>query len=264
MRLSGNQPNAVVRGNSVTLACRPSVSRVSRSQTDAAWPSMRAFVSASNDPPGSACSSHSTTRPPPADAARAAARPAGPGTYHQHVAMRIVVQIAIRIGCGRRPPQTRSSTNSGLVDMSPECARPHEGLVVKACGNQWRDRVIDRADVEGQRGEAVLTACPHALMQFNLGRPKIRRDATGASIDRHQCVGFLRSSGQNTARPMIFERAADQVHAVRQQCRCERVAKTAGVSSAVEAESERACAIHPATVGSAERTCHCGGDSLGL
>ena len=79
MRLSGNQPNAVVRGSSVTSARRPSV--VQRlAQPDALRPALDACA---RSPPAM------IRRAPPvrrtarrarrrADAARAAARPAGP------------------------------------------------------------------------------------------------------------------------------------------------------------------------------------------
>ena len=49
-----NQPNAVVRGSSVTRGEAASSASVAASQTDASAPSTRALVSASSEPPNSA------------------------------------------------------------------------------------------------------------------------------------------------------------------------------------------------------------------
>ena len=61
IRLSPNQPNAVVRGNNVTFyRCRSVVSD-SLKHSEAGLPSMLP-IPASNDPPNSVCSSQSITR----------------------------------------------------------------------------------------------------------------------------------------------------------------------------------------------------------
>ena len=76
--LCGKEPKAVVRDSHLTFGDCVSVETASASQAEATLPSIAAFVSASSEPPSSACSSHKMTRAPWASAASAAAMPAGP------------------------------------------------------------------------------------------------------------------------------------------------------------------------------------------
>ena len=197
---------------------------------------MRAPVSASNDPPSSDCSSHNTTRAPPADAASSSSQAGRPGTDHQHVAMRIVMQVAIGVGHSGRSSETSGSANRRLVDMSPERTRPHEGLVVETSRKYRGNHVVDRSEIEGQRREAILAECSHSVIQLELRRAQVRCDTPGTSINRHQRIGLLRPSGHDAARPMILERTADQMNAIGQQRRGKRVTLRTNVSFAVEAE----------------------------
>ena len=101
-----------------------------------------------------------------------------------------------------------------LIEMSPEPTRPHEGLVVEPRREQRRYRIADRAKIQRKRRKVVLTMCPQALIQIELCRAKVGRDAAMSPIDRHQCVRFLGACRQNPARPMVLERSANQMHAI--------------------------------------------------
>ena len=56
---------------------------------------------------------------------------------------------------------------------------------------------------------------------------------------RHQRVRLVDAGREHAARAVIFERAAEQRHAIGKQCRGKRVARMAGEFLAVEAETDR-------------------------
>ena len=74
-----------------------------------------------------------------------------------------------------------------------------------------------------------------------LGRPIVRIDATAAAVDREQRIGLLGAVAEDAARPMILERAADEVDAVGEQRRGDRVAGVRLDGLAVEAHARSAC-----------------------
>ncbi len=78
------------------------------------------------------------------------------GADDEHVAMGVALRVAVGIGRGRRPAEARRGADARLVDLVPERARPHEGLVVEAGDEERREEVVDRADVEVERRPAVL------------------------------------------------------------------------------------------------------------
>ena len=77
------------------------------------------------------------------------------------------------------------------------------------------------------------------------------RRAPVAHLD--QRVRLFRTGAEDAARPVIFERAADQPHAIGQQRRGQRVARVPGIAAAVEGEIEAARPIDDAADGKAER-----------
>ena len=109
-----------------------------------------AVVSASSEPPSSACSSHRMTRAPASAATSAAARPGRPGADDQHVAMGEAAGVAVRVGQRRRPAQARGGADRRLVEFLPRPGRPLEGLVVEAGRQQRRQRVVDDAHIEAR------------------------------------------------------------------------------------------------------------------
>ena len=62
--------------------------------------------------------------------------PGWPRADHQHVAMGMALQVAVGVGRGRHSPETGGAPDHRLIDAVPEAARPHEGLVVEAGGEQ--------------------------------------------------------------------------------------------------------------------------------
>ncbi len=84
------------------------------------------------------------------------AQAAGSGTHHQHVAVGEATFVVIRIAEGRRLAETGGGANDALVEH-PRVARPHERLVVKACGQETRKDIVDAAHVEIQRRPTILT-----------------------------------------------------------------------------------------------------------
>ncbi len=64
--------------------------------------------------------------------------------------MRVLMEIPIGVGGVRRSAETGGGTYRWFIHVAPEGTWPHECLVVEACGKQRRQRVGDRAEIEGQ------------------------------------------------------------------------------------------------------------------
>ena len=180
------------------------------------------------------------------DHARAAAaggerrhEPGRAGADHEHVAVRVHVLVAIGIGLARRPPQPRRAPDDAFVDASPPALRPHEGLVVKACREKRREYAVERPKVEPDGWPAVLARGAEALVQLDHRRARVRLGEPPLA-QLHQRIGFLGAGAEDAARAMVLEAASDQVDAVGQQSRSERVAGIAFVADAVVSEGERA------------------------
>ena len=193
-------------------------------QVQPSSPSILAPVSKRSAPPNSACSSQTMTRTPVSAAASAAAMPAAPPPEHQHLAMRIARRIVVGIGLVGRHAEAGRGADVRLVDALPGRLRPHEGLVVEAGRKHRRRDVVDRADVEGERRPAVLRDRVQPVIELLHGGPHVRRLARGVALDRHQRIGLLGAGRQDAARPMVLERAADQMDVVGDQRRGQRVA----------------------------------------
>ena len=164
------------------------------------------------------------------------------GADHQHVAMGVLVQVPVGIGLGWRAAQAGGGADRRFIDPLPERRRPEEGLVVKPSRQQRSGKPGRRAEVEAQRRKAVLAAGVQPVVQFHLRGAEIGRDppahAPAPAIDGDQGVRLLRPGRQNAARAMVFERAPEEVHAVRQQGRRQRVTFESRVVSAVETKAD--------------------------
>ena len=71
-------------------------------------------------------------------------------THNQHIHMGVHMFVGIWVAFGCSLAQTSGTADDGFVDMLPETLRPHEGLVVKAAGNEARYLIVQCADVECQ------------------------------------------------------------------------------------------------------------------
>ena len=175
---------------------------------------------------------------------------------HQHFAMGVTGRIMIRVGPVGRHAEAGGGTDLGLVQRLPRSLRPHEGLVVETGGEERRGEVVDRADVEGQRRPAVLRTRFQPLIQLLHGGAHVRRLAGRVPLDLDERVGLLGAGRQNAARPVILERAADQVDAVGQQRRGQRIALQADIGLVVEGEARRLRLVDAAGIGNTERRGH--------
>src|SRR5271166_1040451 len=137
-----------------------------------------------------------------------------------------------------------------------EDVRTHEHLVVEAGAEQRREAVVDRADVESERRPAVLAQSPKALIKLDLRRAQIGRKSAGSAPEADQRVGLFRAGADYSSRPMVFVRTPDQMDAVGDERRSERVACVALVGDAVECERERARAVDQAEARDAKGLAH--------
>src|ERR1700728_1710336 len=80
----------------------------------------------------------------------------GPAADHQHVTERERFLVAVGIRLARQTPETRGAADQRLVEPLPQARRPHEGLVVEARTDERCEGLIERAEIEAQRGPAVL------------------------------------------------------------------------------------------------------------
>ena len=133
---------------------------------------------------------------------------------HQHVAVRVLMLIAVRIRYGGTTAHSRGVPNKVFVAQPPaRRRRPHERLVVEACRQQPRQYVVDRSDVEAKRRPAVLTGGDEALEQL------LRRSAhigfgARSPCELYQRIRLVTARAKDAARPVILEAAGDKMHAV--------------------------------------------------
>ena len=192
--------------------------------------------------------------------------PRGSRADDQHVAMIEIADVAIGVWFVGRCAEAGGEADRRLVDACPgpvlaEPIRTHEGLVVEPCADQRRSEVVDRADVEAERGPAVLARGDEPVDELDLGRAQVRGEAAGAARNADERVRLLRAGAHNSARPMIFIRPADQANAVGEQRGRERVALVAAVGHAVEGEGDRARAVERRAAGDTESLGHAPGPS---
>ena len=161
----------------------------------------------------------------------------------QYVAMRITLRVAVRIGLGGRPSQARRAPNHRLVQRLPGLFGPHEGLVVKACGEEARQAIVDAAEIAPQARPTILALGNQAIVQLDLRGAQIGGDARRIAAHGHQGVRLLGTGGENTPRPVILERASGQMHAIGEQGRGERVAREPFIRSAIEGKAQTLMAV---------------------
>lgn len=191
-------------------------------------------------------------RPCPAGGQRGG-QPRGPGAHHQHLAMEPATGVVVGIRHGRRPLQPGGSADEGLVDPVPDGPRPHEGLVPEAGGEQPGEPVVDRADIEAERGPPVLALGPEPVPDLLHRRPRVGLETFGAAaLGAEKRVGLLGPCRDDAAGTVILEASADQVDAVGEQRRGHGVAAQSLDRLAVEGEADGVGMVHPALAGYAE------------
>jgi hypothetical protein len=176
----------------------------------------------------------------------------GAGPDDQHVAVGEAAGVGVGIGPRGRGTEPGRAADERLVDLVPEGLRPHEGLVVEAGREQHVEAVVDRADVALERRPAVLARRAETLEDLGDRRPRVGLEAAPAAVGADERVRLLAAGRQDAARPVVLERAADEMDAVGEQRRRERVAGPADEGPAVEEEADGPRRIGAALAGDAE------------
>src|SRR5262245_46759796 len=115
------------------------------------------------------------------------------------------------VGIGRlgRAAKTRGAADHRLVELLPERSGPHEGLVVEARGEDRREELVHRENIELERGPPILACGDQTVVKLDRSGPGIRLPPrAGAKLD--QRIWLFRARGKDAARSVIFERAADE------------------------------------------------------
>ena len=161
----------------------------------------------------------------------------GPGADHQHVAMRgrMFVAVGIRQSACRAEPG--GAADQRLVDLLPKGRRPHEGLVVEAADEQRREKLVGSENIEIERRPTILAFGLEPVVKL-YGRGLSIRLAPRAAPQRDERIGLLRARREDSASAMIFERAPDELDAVGDKRRGERIARIPRVCLSVEAEGQ--------------------------
>ena len=172
------------------------------------------------------------------------------GADDEHVAVRVGVLIAVGVRRRRCAAETCCGANGRLVDPVPEGARPHERLVVEAGDEDRRQRIVDGADVEVERRPSGSASAATGRATASMADARLFGSIAAASaIDRQQRVRLLGSVAEDAARAVKLERPADEVDAVGEQRRGDRVAGERLQLHAVEPHRDRFRAVDAAAPG---------------
>ena len=162
----------------------------------------------------------------------------------------IATGIDLRI-VGRRtivgidPAEAGHGANCALESFPP---RPEERLVIEARRQERRQPVEQSGAVGRRRRRRIDRAHGEVVLERLSGRAQIwGGDAAARHVDDR--VRLLGPSAPDSARAVIFEAAADDADAVRQQRRSDAVALEADVGLAVKREYAGAPAIDAAARG---------------
>ena len=129
-----------------------------------------------------------------------------------------------------------------LPYMPPEGARLHEGFIVEAGREQRREAADQRAEISLEPRPGMLARCAQAVVKRDVGGAAVGLGKS-AALQLNQRGRFFRPGREDAARPVIFEAARDQAHAICQQSCGERVAGMAFVFLSVEGEAQNLPAI---------------------
>ena len=165
-------------------------------------------------------------------------QPGRPAADHSYVGVQVLLRVVNRRHIGINRPQSGGAAQHLLVSR-PQRRRVDERLVVEADGQEAVGQANQGHHVPLQRWPGVLRADGH-----------IRLDGPGAGAharlraDLHQAVGAVAGAAQQTARPVVLERAAEDAHTGRGQGRGDGIAGVGGVALAVKGEGDGAVAVN--------------------
>ena len=173
---------------------------------------------------------------------------------HQHIAVGVHLVVGIGIGLVRRGAEAGGAADDPLVSH-PQAGRPHERLVVEAGGEKRREPLGDGAGIEIDARPAVDAGRPQPVVEIDDGGRQVGL-GVGAGFQLHQGVGLLDAGGEDAARAVILEAAADHGDVVGEQRRGQGVPRMALVAAAVEGERQRPVAVDAAPGGEAVVPAH--------
>jgi hypothetical protein len=169
-------------------------------------------------------------------------QPGRSGADDEHIAMRVPLIVARRIGRSRRTPEPGHAAQCRLPQIAPQAARPDKGLVIETGWKQRCDTADQRADITVETRPGMLARRLQPVIQRDVGGAAVGFGEV-AGLELNQRRGLLRSRREYSARPVVLEAARDEAHAIRQQCRSERVAGVALVLLSVEGEAQNPAAV---------------------
>ena len=150
--------------------------------------------------------------------------------------------IAVGIALVHGAAQPGGAANERLVPHPRTTQRAHEGLVVEPRAEERREQPKGGAQVEIDRGPAVLAAGRESVNEVDDRAGNVRRRAAAAP-EREQPVWFLDARREEAARPVVLEAAPDERDAVGQQRRSQRVAREPAIIAPFDREAQLAVAI---------------------
>ena len=127
-------------------------------------------------------------------------------TDHQYIAKVVVMFIRVFVlSLGIRClTKTGRLANERFINVFPQWPRMDEHLVVKACRQKTAQVGVDRTHIELESRPVVLTTDSQAIEQLCRCRALVGLERSALAHVK-QCVGFFRTRGDNTTRPVILE-----------------------------------------------------------
>ena len=166
---------------------------------------------------------------------------------HQYVGVNVVPVVAVHIKVIDAGAQTGGFADEMFVEHPRVARRPHESLVIEPGHEHRRQQVVDRHQVELDRGPGVLRARHQAVFDFGHGGGDIGL-ACAAVTQRQEGVGLFDARSHDAARAVVFEGARHQMLAMGQQGRGQRVTGIALEGLSVEREAQAVGAVHASAV----------------
>ena len=122
---------------------------------------------------------------------------------HRDVAMGVFERVVIGIGRVGRDAEAGRPADRRLIEARPGALRLHEGLVVEAGRHEIGEQADERKRVPFARRPGVLARRLQPLVELDLRRAQVRRDAALAGVERDDRVGLLGPERKNAARPVV-------------------------------------------------------------
>ena len=123
---------------------------------------------------------------------------------HQHVGVDVVPVVAVHVKVIDAGTQAGSLADEMFVEHPRVARRPHEGFVIKPGHKHRRQQVVDRHQVEFDRGPGVLRARHQPVFDFGHGGGDIGF-ACATVTQRQERVRFFHARSHDAARTVVFE-----------------------------------------------------------